>query len=84
VPPNYFSPSSASPRSSASIAGTFDDPNWFARTPKTTRHIFLGSAQAGTIIPAGVKAYSEHTMRNDGTPLAPVTFEHPHAIDASE
>lgn len=61
-------------------AGTFDDPNWFARTPKTLRHIYLSSAQAGTVIPAGVKAYSEHTMRNDGTPLVPVTFEEPHVI----
>ena len=58
----------------------FDDPNWFARTPKTSQHIFISSAQAGTIIPAGVKAYPEHTMRNDGTPLSPVTFEDPHVI----
>jgi hypothetical protein len=64
--------------------GTFDDPNWFARTPKTTRHIFLSSAQAGTIIPAGVKAYAEHAMGNDGTPLAPMIFEAPHVIDAGE
>jgi hypothetical protein len=62
-------------------AGTFEDPNWFVRTPQTTRHIFLDSAQAGMVIPAGVKVYREHTMRNDGTPLAPVTFEEPHVID---
>lgn len=64
--------------------GTFDDPNWFARTPKTSRHIFLSSAQAGTVIPAGVKAYPEHTMSNDGTPLSPVMFEAPYAIGTSE
>jgi hypothetical protein len=63
-------------------AGTFDDPNWFAPTPKTS-HIFLSAAQAGTVIPAGVKAYPEHMMRNDGTPLASVMFDEPHVIDAS-
>ena len=62
--------------------GTFDDPNWFARTPKMSRHIFLDFAQRGTIIPAGVGAFREHTMLNDGTPVAPMMFEKPHAIDA--
>jgi hypothetical protein len=38
--------------------GTFDDPNWFDRSPEMTRHIFLGSAQRGTVIPAGVKTFS--------------------------
>jgi hypothetical protein len=61
--------------------GTFDNPNWFARTPLTSRHIFLDSAQQGTIIPAGVRAYREHTMLNDGTPVEPITFDRPHAIE---
>ncbi len=61
-------------------AGTFDDPNWFARTPKTSRHIFLDSAQEGTVIPAGFKAYRQHATLNDGTPVEPLVFEHPHAI----
>jgi hypothetical protein len=60
--------------------GTFDDPDWFERTPQMSRHIFLDSAQQGTIIPAGVRAYFEHTMLNDGTPVEPMTFERPHAI----
>ena len=32
-------------------AGTFDNPNWFARIPKLSKHIFLSSAQDGTVIP---------------------------------
>lgn len=61
--------------------GTFDDPDWFERTPRISRHIFLDSAQQGTVIPPGVPAFREHTMRNDGTPLESVTFEQPHAIE---
>ncbi len=61
--------------------GTFDDPNWFERTPSMSRHIFLDSAQHGTIIPSGVRAYREHTMLNDGTPVEPITFQQPHAIE---
>lgn len=61
--------------------GTFDDPDWFERTPLTSRHIFLDSARQGTIIPAGVRTWREHTMRNDGTPLESVTFAQPHAIE---
>jgi len=61
--------------------GTFDDPNWFERTPLMSRHIFLDSAQRGTLIPAGVGAFREHTMLNDGTPVAPMMFEQPHAIE---
>jgi hypothetical protein len=61
-------------------AGTFDDPNWFERSPKTSRHIFLDSAQQGTVIPAGFKAYRQHATRNDGTPLEPLVFEQPQTI----
>src|SRR5437588_13100743 len=32
--------------------GTFDEPNWFDRTPQTSRHIFLASAQRTRVIPA--------------------------------
>jgi hypothetical protein len=61
-------------------AGTFDDPNWFERTPETSRHIFLASAQEGTVIPAGISSYFEHAMRNDGTPIEPTAFDQPHTI----
>jgi hypothetical protein len=60
--------------------GTFDDPNWFERTPRLSRHIFLDSAQTGTVIPAGFSAFREHMMRNDGTSVEPVIFGRPHTI----
>jgi len=50
--------------------GTFDDPNWFDRTPPDVEgNIFLNSAQKGTVIPAGFSAFLEHAMLNDGTPV---------------
>ena len=61
-------------------AGTFDDPNWFARIPEISKHIFLSSAQNGTMIPAGISSYLEHEIRNDGTPTEPTSFEQPHVI----
>jgi hypothetical protein len=60
--------------------GTFDDPNWFNRSPEMARHIFLDSAQNGTVIPAGVSTFRRHAMLNDGTPVAPMVFEDHHTI----
>ena len=60
--------------------GTFDDPNWFDRSPEIIRHIFLDSAQKGTVIPGGVKTFRQHAMLNDGAPVAPTVFEGHHAI----
>jgi hypothetical protein len=60
--------------------GTFDDPNWFDRSPEMTLHIFLDSAQNGTVIPAGVSTFRQHAMLNNGTPVAPTVFEGHHAI----
>jgi hypothetical protein len=60
--------------------GTFDDPNWFERTPGMSWHIFLDSAQNGTVIPDGFSTFREHVMRNDGTLAEPVVFEQPHLI----
>ena len=62
-------------------AGTFDDPNWFSRSPDVARHIFLESAQHGTMIPAGMPTYRKHAIRSDGTPADPKVFEEPHTID---
>ena len=61
-------------------AGTFDDPNWFGRKPDIARHIFLESAQHGTIIPAGMPTYRQHATRNDGTPADPEVFDEPLTI----
>jgi hypothetical protein len=60
--------------------GTFDDQNWFDRSPEMTRHIFLDSAQDGTVIPGGVWTFRQHTMLNDGTPVEPTIFDGHHAI----
>ena len=57
--------------------GTFDDPNWFERSAKNSRHIFLSVAQHGTVIPAGIASFEQHATTNDGTPIAPtVSKEH--------
>ena len=45
-----------------------------------SKHIFLASAQNGTMIPPGISTYVEHEILNDGTPTAPTTFEQPHTI----
>jgi len=56
--------------------GTFDDPNWFERSPATCRHIFVRSAQVGVVLPAGMSIYKEHALRLDGTPSEPTIFAH--------
>src|SRR4051812_15509689 len=56
------------------FGGTFDDPNWFERTSRTSRHIFLGAAQIGTVIPAGFNTFREHMMLGDGTPAEAVIY----------
>ena len=58
-------------------AGTFDDPNWFDQTPDNTKHIFLGMAQRGTIVPAGFNCFEEHAMTNEGVTLPPRRYDQP-------
>lgn len=60
--------------------GTFDDPNWFERTPANSKHIFLGVAQHGTVIPAGVNTFVEHAMTNSDTPTEATVYEAPRTI----
>lgn len=60
--------------------GTFDDPNWFDITPENSKHIFLGVAQRGTVIPPDINTFIEHATRNDGTPVTPTVFEEPQII----
>lgn len=64
--------------------GTFDDPNWFDLTPENSKHIFLGVAQRGTVIPPHVKTFTEHATLNDGTPIAPTEFETPQIIGSRQ
>src|SRR5689334_21009935 len=56
--------------------GTFDDPNWFDRSPEKCRHIFTRSAQDGVMLPAGVDTFKEHALQLDGTPNQPIVLTH--------
>ncbi len=60
--------------------GTFDDPDWYDRTPENSKHIFLGVALTGTVIPPGVNTFEEHATTNDGTPKEPKKFAEPKII----
>lgn len=60
--------------------GTFDDPNWFDRSPANTKYIFTGVAQAGTIIPAGYNTFTEHAWLNDGTVVEPIVYGAPKTV----
>ena len=55
--------------------GTFDDPNWYERSPVTTKHIFLSVAMTGTMVPAGFNCFDEHAMTRDGIAIEPHRFE---------
>ncbi|WP_157230911.1 GFA family protein [Kiloniella laminariae] len=57
--------------------GTFDDPDWFDRTGETAKHIFLETAQRGTIIPPGINCYLAHATTNDGTAVNPQVYDKP-------
>ncbi len=65
------------------LGGTFDDPNWLEITPENSKHIFLGVAQHGTVIPAQVSTFIKHATEVDGTPIAPTVFDLPHIIGKS-
>ncbi len=60
--------------------GTFDDPDWYDRTPGNSKQIFLKVAQTGTIIPPGVNTFEEHAATHDGTPIEPRVFSKPTII----
>lgn len=63
------------PDSVAVYAGTFDDPDWFERGPDDARHIFLNSAQKGTMIPAGYQVFHEFVIDEKGKDVEPVVLE---------
>lgn len=56
------------------FGGTFDDPNWFERSPENSKHIFLAFAQKGTIIPAGFNTFRGHHYANDGSLNEPFVY----------
>ena len=49
------------------FGGSFDDPNKLGLTSDIVRHVFTGSAQDGTVLPAGVPLFHEHFFRLDGS-----------------
>ena len=60
--------------------GTFDDPNWFDRSPGKCRHIFTPSSQNGVVLAAGTVSFKEHALQLDGTPNEPVILAHPYVV----
>jgi hypothetical protein len=60
--------------------GTFDDPDWIDTPPENTKHIFLGTARKGTVIPPHVATFLEHATENDGTPIDPTFLDEPKII----
>ena len=64
-------------------SGTFDNPNWFARTPENTQYFFLSKAQNGTVLPAGFEVFHEHYWQSEGIPSTPQTFDE-HTVVSSE
>lgn len=61
-------------------SGTYDDPDWFERSPANAKHIFFDVAQRGVLIPAGINVFHEHVTDRDGTANAPVVFDKPHQV----
>lgn len=64
-------------------AGTFDDPNWFHRTPENTRYFCLSKAQYGTVLPAGFEVFHDHYRQSDGIVCTPQIFDE-HTVVSSE
>ncbi len=60
--------------------GTLDDPNWFEIRPENSKHLFLGVARHGTLIPPHVGTFPEHARTLEGAPLEPTVYEEPHLI----
>lgn len=57
--------------------GTLDDPNAIAVTGENSKHIFVGEARPGTILPPGVPVFERHAAEVDGTPCEPIIHAAP-------
>lgn len=55
------------PDAVGTFAGSFDDPNKLGLASDIVRHVFTGTAQEGTVLPAGVPLFHEHAFRLDGS-----------------
>ena len=63
------------PENAGIYAGTFDNPGWFEHSPRNCRHIFIGQARPGTVIPAGFNVFREGAVDNAGEPVRPFVFD---------
>ncbi|HXI87256.1 MAG TPA: GFA family protein [Parvularculaceae bacterium] len=61
-------------------AGTFDNPSWFERKRDISACLFVGSAQEGALIPAGIPVFRAHRTADDGSPNTPEIFDAPFEI----
>ena len=59
------------------FGGSFDHPNRLGLTSDIVRHLFTGSAQDGTVLPAGVPLFHEHAFRLDGSLNEPAMLTEP-------
>ena len=59
------------------FGGAFDDPNWFARDPQDSQHIFTRWARDDVVLPAGAALYTDHSLQLDGTANTPFTLTEP-------
>lgn len=55
-------------------SGTFDDSDWFERSPDNTQHFFLKEAQDGVVLPAGFDVFHEHFWQSEGVQNTPRVF----------
>lgn len=58
-------------------SGTFDDPDWFDRSPDRTKIIFTDCAQTGSVIPAGYPTFSQHAQTKQGERIEPLVLDRP-------
>lgn len=64
------------------FSGTFDNVNWFPRTPQTTFYFFLGEMPDGMVSPAGFNVYYGHSLKLDGRNNTPQRFDKPTEVSA--
>ena len=54
----------------------FDDANALDLPNIEAAHVYVGSARADTILPAGVPIFKEHGMAHDGSTIEPIILSH--------
>jgi hypothetical protein len=70
------------PDAVGTFGGSFDDPNKLGFASDIVRHVFTGSAQDGTVLPAGVPLFHEHAFRLDGSLNKPRILTEPKVAKA--